>query len=56
MTKQQKLAETLRSLTPQELIHVEGGARHLYPVEPIDGISPIVITPIIGPVIAELEP
>ena len=51
----QKRDETIRALTPAELIGVEGGGKHTFPA-PVDGIDPIVITPIIGPVILELYP
>ena len=43
-------------LTPSELIGVEGGGKLRLPLEPIDGIDPIVITPVIGPIILELYP
>ena len=52
----QKRDETIRELTPAELIGVEGGGRHTFPIDPVDGIDPIVITPIIGPIILELYP
>ena len=52
----QKRDETIRALTPAELIGVEGGGKHTFPIDPVDGIGPIIITPIIGPVILELDP
>ena len=52
----QKSDGNIRELTPAELIGVEGGGKHQFPLEPIDGIGPIIITPIIGPVILELDP
>jgi hypothetical protein len=55
----QKRDETIRALTPAELIGVEGGGKHVFPIDPINIIDPIIlppiiITPIVDPIIAEL--
>jgi hypothetical protein len=55
MNTQKNSDVTTRVLTPAELVQVDGGAKHLLPIEPIDGIDPIIITPIVGPVIIALD-
>ena len=44
-----------RDLTTAEMIAMEGGRKPVLPTEPIDLIGPIVITPVIDPIVAELD-